>query len=129
MKTSRPQRGQHRDQHNVHQRTGERNDQFLPRIVRHPLQPRHAANGQERNVRRANAEAARGQRVAELVQQHAAEKRQQEHHAPRRRRRAAELVVAEPDPGQEQQECEVQPDFNAGDASNCNGPFHNQFRF
>ena len=73
----------------IHRRAGERDDQLLARLFRHPLEPRDAADRQQRDVRRIDAEGLRRDGVAELVQQHAEEQQQDEEDALRRDRRAA----------------------------------------
>ncbi len=50
-------------QHHVDGRPGERHDQFLLGVVGHPFQPRHAADGQESNVARADAVTPSSQRM------------------------------------------------------------------
>ena len=64
--------------HHVHQRPGDRDDQFLRRLFRNALQPRHAADRQQRDVGRLDAVAPRREDVAELVQQHADEQQHDE---------------------------------------------------
>ena len=62
----------------VDQRAGDRDQEFLARLLRDALEPRHAADRQQRHVGRRDAEGARREDVAELVRQHAGEQQQQE---------------------------------------------------
>ena len=62
---------QHDRDRDVHQRPGDGDQEFLPRLFRDALELRHAADRQQRHVGRRDAEGARGEDVAELVQQHA----------------------------------------------------------
>ena len=55
---------------------GDGDEEFLARLFRDALEPRHAADRQQYHVGRPHAEGARGEDVAEFVQQHAQE---QEH--------------------------------------------------
>ena len=61
----------------VDQRAGDGDEEFLARLLRDALELRHAADRQQRHIGRRHAESARGEDVAELVQQHAEE---QQHH-------------------------------------------------
>ena len=69
---------------------------------------------------RGNAECARGQRVAKLVQQHASEQCENEQHARNGSGRTANLVVRKSDPCQEEQECDVNANFRSGDSRDFN---------
>ena len=113
----------HRD-HHVDQRAGDGHNQLLPRLVGHPLKACHPANRQQRDVRCVDAKGARGQGVAELVQQHAAEQGENEEHAFGGRGRAADFVVGETNPRQEQKEGDVDADLDAGDSRDFDGPAH-----
>jgi hypothetical protein len=57
----------------IYQRTADRDDELLRGLARHAFQPRHAADGQQRDVRRADAVTTRGQDMPELMQHHAGE--------------------------------------------------------
>jgi hypothetical protein len=61
-------------------------------------------DGEERDVRRANAKFACRQHVTELVQHNAAEERENKQHTLSRDRAASNAVVGETNPRQEQQE-------------------------
>ena len=63
-------------------------------FVRHALQPGDAADGQQGDVARLDAVAARGQGVAEFVQHHAAEQRQHEADALQRAGHVARLPAS-----------------------------------
>ena len=69
---------QHERDRDVDQRAGDRDQEFLARLFRNALEPRHAADRQQRHVRRRHAEGARGEDVAELVREHAGEQQQHE---------------------------------------------------
>ena len=64
---------QHQRDHEVDRRPRQRHEDFLARLLRHALQRRQTADRQQRDVRRADAVAARGKHMPELVQQHARE--------------------------------------------------------
>ncbi len=57
--------------HDIHRRAGQRDQEFLARLFRHPLQPGDAADRQKRDIRRLDAVAAGSQHVAELMRHHA----------------------------------------------------------
>ena len=84
-----------RGDHDIHKRASDGDDQLLPRLVGHALKAGHAADGQQRDVRRGNAEDARGQCVTEFVQQHACKERDNEQHARDSSSRAADLIIGE----------------------------------
>ena len=92
---------QHDGDDDVHRRAGERHHDLLAGLFRHALQPRQAADRQERDVRRLDAVAPRRQRMAEFVRHHAGEEREDEGDALDRRVRPALLVVGDGDPGEE----------------------------
>ena len=115
---------EHRRDDHVHRRTGERHDDLLARIFRHALKAGEPANRKQRDVRRADAVAARGERVAELMRHDAGEKRQDEGHALDRCLRAALLVVRDRDPGEKQEERDVDADFRAEQPADREGPGH-----
>ena len=75
--------------HDVHQRAGDGDQEFLARLLGDALEPRHAADRQQRHVRRRDAERARREDVAELVRQHAGKQQDQEGESLPRRFRTA----------------------------------------
>ena len=60
--------------HHIDQRSGQRNDQLLPRFFRHPFQSRDTTDRQQCDVRGVDAESFRGKRVPKFVQDHAQKK-------------------------------------------------------
>jgi hypothetical protein len=59
-----------------HDRPRNRHEEFPQRLLGHALQPRHAADGQERNVARPDAEPLRRQRMPKLMGHDARKQRQ-----------------------------------------------------
>ncbi len=108
----------------IDRRPGDGDGEFLRRLVRHRLQAGDAADRQQRDFRRLNAVAARDENVAELVQHDADEQEDDEDEAVARRRRAALLPGAEADPGEQQQEGDVNLHRRAAEAANRQGPAH-----
>jgi hypothetical protein len=103
---------------------GRRDQKLLPRLIRHPRQACHAADRQQRDVPRADPEPTRGQRVPELVE-HDAEQRQREQHALRgTERRSRRPIIGERQPGEENEECRMHPQLDAGDSTDRPRPFH-----
>ncbi len=117
---------QDRGDDDVHRRPGERDQDFLTRVLRHALEPREPADRQKRDVRRADAVAPRRQRMAELVRDHAGEERQDEEDAIDRRLRPAFLVIGDRDPGEEQKEGDVNADLGAEKPADRKGPGHRE---
>ena len=115
---------EHSSDHKVNQRACDGDDELLPRLIGHALKTRHATDGQQRNVRRGDAEGARSQRVAELVQQYAPEQRDNEQHARDGSGRAADVIIRESNPCQEEKEGEMDTNFGSGNPCNFNGPAH-----
>src|SRR5690606_3147761 len=99
-------------------------DELFVRALGKPLQPGDAADGQERDVRRVDAEPFGGQRVTELVQQHRAENAQDESQALDHRGPPAHEVVAHREPEQKEQEGDVEPDGDARHFSHVERPAH-----
>ena len=120
------ERDQHRRDDDVDQRPGDGDDDLLGRVLRHARQARQPADGQQRDVRRGDAVAARGERMAEFVQHDAGEDGDDEDDAVHRRRRAAVEILGKPDPGEQDQEGQVDPDFAARDPRNGDRPGHRQ---
>jgi hypothetical protein len=79
----------------------------LARLLRDALELGDAADRQQRHIGRRHAEGARGEDVAELVQQHAQEQQHHEHEAVPGGGGAALAVAGGEDPGEKQQESEV----------------------
>ena len=79
---------QHQRNHQIDGRAGERDEDLLARLLRHALQGGDAADGQKSDIGGADAVAARGEHMAELVRQHAPKQQDDEHHAVDGRRRA-----------------------------------------
>ena len=79
---------QRRRDDEIDRRPGDRDGEFLRRIVRQRLQAGDAADRQQRHLRRLNAVAARDEDVAELVQHDADKQQDDEDQAVARRRRA-----------------------------------------
>ena len=104
---------QHGGDHHVDGRPGQRHPQLLARVVGHALEPRHAADRQQRDVARGDAVAARGQRVPELVQHHAEKERQDEHQARDARPGGLTGASARRRPTEQQQERRVDEDADA----------------
>jgi hypothetical protein len=103
-------------QHDVDRGTGERDEQFLPRILGHPLEPRHAADGEQRDVARANAVVPRRERVAELVEHDDREQREDEDDARRGVGKAPPLEkVSHADPREQDEKGGVHVDVDARD--------------
>src|SRR5256885_6715095 len=97
---------------------------FLTRIVRYPLQSGHAPDGQQGDIAGTDTITPGGERVAELVQDHAGEQGEDERDAVERRRAAARKPVRDPDPRKEQQEGGVHIEADAGHRSQFPRPFH-----
>ena len=108
----------------IDRRSGDGDGEFLRRLLRHRLQAGDAADRQQRDFRRLNAVAARDEDVAELVQHDADEDEDDEDEAVARRRRSALLPGAEADPGEQQQEGDVNLHRRAAEAANRQGPAH-----
>ena len=98
----------------IDRRTGQRDDQFLPRFVRHAFQPRHATDGEERDIRRVDPVSAGGKGVAELVEDDADKEQDNEGKAGKHRRRSTFRVVDKPEPGEEEEKGRVDADVDAG---------------
>ena len=98
------------------ERPGERDQQLLPRLVRHALEPRHAPDGEQDDVGRAHAETARHRNVPELVEQHAAEDAQQHEGG-----RGAAL---QPEEAEQEQEGDVDLHVGTGNPEEAQRPGH-----
>ena len=79
---------QHQDDRDGHGRARERDQQLLAGRLGNPLEPRHAADGQQDHVRRAHPEAPRHRDVPELVEQDAEEEGDEEQRVAHGRGRA-----------------------------------------
>ena len=79
-------------------RPGDGHQKLLVRRLGNTLEPRHAANGQERHVRCGNAEAACGKDVTEFMRYHAGEQEQHEDERMPGSLRAAGHVISGKDP-------------------------------
>ena len=100
--------------HDVDQRAGDRDEEFLPRLFRDALELSHPADRQQRHVGRRHAEGAGREDVAELVQQHAEKQQHHENEAVPCGGGAARGVARGENPGEKQQEGEVDADDGAG---------------
>ncbi len=118
------QQDQHGADHEVHGRPRDRDQEFLHRLRRQPLQARDAADRQQRHHRRLDAEPARHEDVAEFVQGHAEKEQQDEDQAAERGGGAFPLPGAEAYPGQEQQERDMDLDVGPADATDRERPRH-----
>src|SRR6478736_5435484 len=85
--------------HDVDHRPGNSDQKLLPRFFGNALELRHAADRQQRYVRCWYAESARGEYVAEFVQQHAEKKQDHKSEAVPGRGRTAGGVASGEDPG------------------------------
>ncbi len=112
-----------RDDH-VHERPGERDDQFLMGLVRHALHAGDPSDGQQGDVRRLDAEGLRGDGVAELVQEDARKEQEDEADPLHGGLFPSGQVIADPDEGEQQEEGQMDPDFDAGDGGDTDGPAH-----
>ena len=113
-----------RDDH-VHRRSGQRDPEFLHRFLRHLLQARNAADGQQGDVARLDAVAARHQRVPQFMQDHAAKQGDDEGDAPQRGLNILSgAPVIEPQKGEQQQKREVKINVNAEQSAEFERPFH-----
>ena len=108
----------------IDRRPGDGDGEFLRRLLRQRLHAGDAADRQQRDFRRLNAVAARDENVAEFVQHDADEDEDDEDEAVARRRRPALLPGAEADPGEQQQEGDVDLHRRAAEAANRQGPAH-----
>ena len=108
----------------IDRRPGDGDGEFLRRLLRQCLHAGDAADRQQRDFRRLNAVAARDENVAELVQHDADENEDDEDEAVARRRRPALPPGAEADPGEQQQEGDVNLHRRAAEAANRQGPAH-----
>ena len=84
--------------HHVYKRTSQRDNQFLPRFLRHSLQAGDAANRQKGDVRSIDAVVFRCDGVAKFVQDHTDKEKEHKNHAPKRDGRAALCVITERQP-------------------------------
>ncbi len=97
----------------IHERAGDGDEEFLAGLFGNALELRDAADRQQRHKGRRHAEIARGEDVAELVQQHARNSSTMKVRLSKAGRGAARGVAGEEDPGQKQQERDVHPDDGA----------------
>jgi len=100
------------------------NDDLFRRVLGYPRQAGEPADREQRDVRRGDAVTAGGEGVAELVQDDAGEDGNNEEDAVERRRRAALKILSDADPGEQDQEREMDADFTAGDAPDGDRPRH-----
>ena len=108
----------------IDQRPGEGDDDLFRRLVGHARQPCQPADRQEGDVRRRDAVAARRQRMAELVEEDAGEDRQDERNRVDGRRGAALQVLADTEPGEQEEERDMDADFRSGNSRNGDRPWH-----
>ena len=95
--------------HDVNGGSGDRHQKFFPRLLGNAFELRHAADRQQCHRRCGHAEPARHEDVAELMGHHARKKQQHEHQRIPCCFSSARRVAGEENPGQEQQECDVDP--------------------
>jgi hypothetical protein len=103
---------------------GQRDDELLPRIRRQSRHAGDAPDGQQRHLRRLDAIAPGGDDMTELVQHHAGEEEYDEERALDRRARAAPSPGGERNPGEEQEEGDVDLDRCAAEAADGKRPKH-----
>ena len=119
-------RNQVEDHHDdIDQGAADGHDQLLRRLARHSLQPRHAANGQQRDVRCANAVASCGQHMAKLMQHHARKHggdKQGGLHCCGNALSAEKTLAGHKQ--QQQQKGEMHTNFRASEGEEAEGPFH-----
>ena len=75
------QRDEHKGDDDIDRRAGDGDEEFLVRFFRDALEPRHAADRQQGDVGRGDAECARSEYVAEFMRQHADEQQDDEDQA------------------------------------------------
>jgi hypothetical protein len=116
-------RRQHHHQRQVHRRPGEGDLRFGPRRERHVGHTGDAADYRERDIVDDDAELGRHHRVAELVQQHAAEdeRHEQEPEDNRARAKPTDPVPVEDDPDRHDGERRVEPDGDSAEAADRQG--------
>jgi len=129
-------RNNHPEQHDgdehVDRRAGQRHAKLLPGILRHPFQPGHAADGQERDIAGLDAESPGHQGVPQFVQHDAPEDGQHERDAVEDPSKITPLGndnVDEPGDQQDERPMDEHPDpghlaqlerpFHAGGSSSC----------
>jgi hypothetical protein len=109
----------------VHRRSSQRDPEFLHRFLRHLLQARNAANGQQGDVARLDTVTARHQGVPQFMQDHAAKQGDNEGNAPQRGRNVLiGAPVNEPQKSEQQQKREVEINVNAEQFAELERPFH-----
>ena len=108
----------------VHQRAGDGDEEFLPRLLRNALELGDAADRQQRHIRRRHAEGAGGEDVAELVQQHAQEQQHHESETVPGGGGAALGIAGGEDPGEKQQEGQVDAHHRARHFADIQRPGH-----
>src|SRR5690606_21793439 len=110
--------------HHIHCRAGQRDEDFLLRVVRHFFHRGHTADRQQRNALCLDAEAACRQGMAKLVHHHAGKQDQHEANALYHGGAVAGLAPdAQADPQQDQEKSEVNENIYPGDAGEFPGPF------
>ena len=110
--------------HHVDRGARQRHHDFLPGLLRHPLQRRHPADGQKGDVGGGDAVAASGKDVAELVQHNAHEQGDDEEDAVDRLGRTAMCPVDGRDPGEQEKERQVDAHGRAADIEQLDRPTH-----
>jgi hypothetical protein len=88
----------------VHNRSRDRDREFLRRFLRHARHVRHAPYGQQDHVRRLDPEAPRHEDVAEFVEDDTGEDERNEEHAVARRGKPSLLPGADAEPSEEEKE-------------------------
>ena len=109
-------------------RAGEGHHQFLARLFGNALEAGDAADRPERHVGRADAVAAGGEDMAELVRQDAGKSRRMKSTPSMAASRPPSAPVAAADPDEEEQERDVHAHHRAGDGGDRDGPEHRCLR-
>src|ERR1051326_7463546 len=100
---------------------GQPHDPLLHGLLGHALQARHAADREQHDLARLNAEPSRRERVPELVEQHAQEHEQQLAHGEERRVGA---TLEDRQPRHHEQEGDVDLDPDSGERDEAERPAH-----
>src|SRR5439155_15499721 len=118
-------REQNASDDDVYRRPSQRDQQFMTGIFRETFQSCDAANGQQRDVSRADAVMFRGQGMPELMQQHTSKKRDDESDAKPRLGPIVPLTkVREQNPAEQQDERPMQVNADSRERAEFKRPFH-----